>query len=240
MPENKLFNIFSTKETREKKKQQEEKEKPKIRVQIDYRERNSLVASELKELGLEIEFKELKVADYLVKDVAIERKTISDFINSMINRRLIKQLEELQQYPNKILIIEGIEEQELYDDKLKTGEGINANAIRGFLLSIILKYKVPIILTKDTKDTAKFIYILSKKQEKEDLPLNITKSNLTKKQRLQFILEAFPTIGPKTAKKLLKKFKTLKNIANAPEEELKEILGEKKADLFKEIINRKY
>jgi len=67
-----LHNIFS------KRKTKKEIKKPKII--IDYREKNSLVASELIKLGLEIEFKELKVADYIVKGVAIERKTISDFI----------------------------------------------------------------------------------------------------------------------------------------------------------------
>ena len=209
----------------------------KIKILIDYRERNCLIASELVSMGFVIEFRELKVADYLVKDIAIERKTINDFISSMINKRLLKQLEELQQYENRLLIIEGIEEQELYTDS-REWTGMNPNAIRGFLLSILLKYKVPIIFTKNYKDTAKFIAILSKKQEKE-LPLNITKKTLNKKERLQFILEGFPGIGPKTAKKLLKKFKTLRNIFNASEEELKEVIG-KKAESFKELIYSKY
>ena len=85
-------------------------------VVADYRERNSLVASELVGLGLNVEFKELKVADYLIRDIAIERKTVSDFLSSMLNKRLVKQLEELQQYPKRLLLIEGIEDKELYND----------------------------------------------------------------------------------------------------------------------------
>jgi Fanconi anemia group M protein len=224
-----LLNIFS--KSRRKKPIQ------KIKITIDYRERNCLIASELVSMGFIIEFRELKVADYIVKDTAIERKTINDFISSMINKRLLKQLQELQQYENRLLIIEGIEEQELYTDS-KEWTGMNPNAIRGFLLSILLKYKIPIIFTKNYKDTAKFIAILSKKQEKE-LPLNINKKTLNKKERMQFILEGFPGIGPKTAKKLLKKFKTLRNLFNASEEELKEIIG-KKAESFKELIYSKY
>ena len=130
---------------------------------IDHREKNSLVISELMELGFEIEFKQLKVGDYLIGGVAIERKTVSDFINSIKNKRLIYQLGELQQYKNKLLIIEGIDEQELYTDSEEI-IGMHPNAIRGFLLSILLKYKVPIIFTKDYEDTAKFILILSKKK----------------------------------------------------------------------------
>jgi len=219
-----IFKFFS------KKTGKEEKQK----VIIDYREKNSLVIRELERLGLETEIKTLKVADYLVNNIAIERKTISDFISSMINKRLRRQLEELNQYKNRLLIIEGIEEQDLYPE----GISIHPNAIRGFLLSIILKYKIPIIFSKNYEDTAKFIYLLAKRKEKES-SLNVTKKSLTQKERLQFILEGFPGIGPKIAKKLLEKFKTLGNIMNASEGELKEILG-KKAEIVKKIIDYKY
>ena len=223
-----IFDIFSKKNPKIKKSL------PKEKIIIDYREKNSLVYSELKKLGFETELKELKVADYIVKDVAIERKTVSDFKTSMINRRLLNQIEELQQYENKLLIIEGIDEQELYPEN----NNVNPNSIRGFLLSILLKYKIPIIFTKNSEDTAKFISVLSKKKSKE-LPLNIKKKSLNKKEQLQFIIESFPGIGPKTAKKLLEKFKTIKNLINSPQEQLKEVLG-KKAEIIKQIIERRY
>ncbi len=231
MKQKSIFDIFSKKSSRIKTETL-----PKEKIIADYREKNCLVASELIHLGFEIEFKELKVADYLVKDIAIERKTVSDFISSMINRRLLNQLEELQQYPNKLLMIEGIDKQELYSDD--NPSGVNANAIRGFLLSILLKYKVPIIFTKNSEDTAKFISILSKKKSKE-LPLNIKKKSLNKKERLQFIIEGFPGIGPKTAKKLLEEFKTIKNIINTSLEQLQNVLG-KKAEIFKKLIEESY
>ncbi|HTY44000.1 MAG TPA: ERCC4 domain-containing protein [Patescibacteria group bacterium] len=223
-----IFNIFSKKIPREKKKEES------MRVIADYRERGSLVISELKKLGLDVEIKELKVADYLIGNIAIERKTVSDFISSMLSHRLLNQLEELQQYENRLLIIEGTDEQELYSE---TEEGINSNAIRGFLLSIVLKHKVPIIFSKNSEDTAKFIERIAKKKERES-PLNVKKRSLDKKERLQFILEGFPGIGPKTARKLLERFKTLKNIMNASEEELKELIG-KKADIFR-LVDENY
>lgn len=226
-----IFNIFSKTHEKIIKKRQRQKSK----ITIDYREKNSLISSELSKLGLKYEFKNLKVADYLVGGVAIERKTISDFIGSMINKRLLRQLQELQQYKNRLLIVEGIEEQELYND---LPEGVNGNAIRGFLISILLKYKVPIIFTKDSEDTAKFISVLSKRKEKE-LPLNVNKKSLNSKEQKQFILEGFPGIGPITAKKLLKEFGSLKTIFNSTEEELKKILG-KKAESFHKIINERY
>jgi len=223
-----MFEIFSS------PRKTEIKEKPKQKIFVDYREKNSMVASELIHLGFEVEFLELKVGDYLINNVAIERKTVSDFKVSMINGHLKKQLEELQQYENKLLLIEGIEEHELYSDN---SEGINANAVRGFLLSILLKHKIPIIFTKDAEDTAKFIDVLARKKEVES-SLNATKKSFNKKEQMQFIIEGFPGIGPKTAKKLLEKFKTMNNIFNASSEDLEKEIG-KKADIFK-IIKEDY
>lgn len=224
-----LFNFFS------KKKLNIKKNESKERVIVDYREKNSLVPSYLTKQGFEVEFKELKIGDYIVKDIIIERKTVQDFINSMINHRLINQIEELKQYENKLLIIEGISERELYRED---NTGISANAIRGFLLSILLKHKIPIIFSKNSEDTAKFINILSKKKEKE-INLNAKKKTLNKKEQLQFIIESFPGVGPKKAKKLLEKFGSIQNIILSSTEDLKEILGIK-AEGIREIIERKY
>ncbi len=211
-------------------------QKPRVVIIADHHEKNSLVISELSELGIDAEMQHLPVADFLVNGVAIERKTVSDFLSSMINKRLARQLEEIKQYPKSLLIIEGIDEQELYNDC--NHEGINANAIRGFLLSIVLGFQVPIIFTKDYADTAKFISVLAKKEKKEHMSIRAVKKALNKKEQLQYILEGFPGIGPATAKKLLKKFKTIRGIINASENELKKEIG-KKADVFR-IITEKY
>ncbi len=230
MKSKEIYDIFSTKKTTHR-------EEPPHKVIVDYREKNSLVVAKLMKLNFEIKFRELKVADYIVQNVAIERKTVSDFLSSMINKRLVKQLEEMQQYKNKLLLIEGIEEQELYSNKDFTS-GINPNAIRGFLLSITLKHKIPIIFTKNEEDTAKYIYLISKKQDRE-MSLVTKKKATTKKEQLQFIVEGFPGIGPKTARKLLEKFGTIQNIINSPKEDLQKILG-KKSEIFLDLIGREY
>src|SRR3989344_2798491 len=104
-----FYNIFSKKtETRMQKLNQI---KPKIIV--DYREKNSLVVSELIHNNCIVEFKPLGVGDYIIKNIIIERKTVSDFLSSMMNKRLIKQIQSLKEIENKLLIIEGIEEYEL-------------------------------------------------------------------------------------------------------------------------------
>jgi len=225
-----IFNIF----TKSERITQDNNHREKIKIQVDYREKQSLLPSELISLGLELEFKELKVADFIVRNVAIERKTVSDFISSMINKRLLRQLEELQQYEKKLLIIEGIDEQEIYNDE---EIGVHGNSIRGFILTILLRHNIPVLFTKDYKDSAKFIDLIARKKQTE-LSLVARKKARNKKEQMQFILESFPGIGPKTAKKLLQEFKSLKEIFNSPQENLQKLIG-KKAEIFK-LIQENY
>ncbi len=217
----KIEDIFSKKKTKKEKQ---------IEIAVDYREKNSLVASHLMSQGIKVKFQHLHVADYLLGNIAIERKSISDLKSSIINKRINSQLIELKQYSKPLLLVEGIDREDLY-------EGIiNENALRGFLLSVALEYQVPIIFTQSEEDSARYIAILAKKKENQVPALRASKITLTEEQRLQYILEGFPRIGPISAKKLLGKFKTIKNIANANEEELREVLG-KNEELFTYLLN---
>lgn len=234
-----IESIFS----KPKKQEKSPKNKNTKKIIIDHREKSSLVPSYLERQDFEIEYQQLNVADYIVRDVAIERKTIDDFISSMLNQRLRKQIQELQQYENRLLIIEGLEERELYSNNNETENdektGMNPNSIRGFLLSITLKHKVPIIYTKNEEDTAKYLEVLNKKQSSPTMSWQAQKMNLSSEEQLKFIIESFPGIGPKTSQKLLEKFGTIQNIILAPTESLQEVLG-KKAETVREIIERKY
>jgi len=216
-------NIFAS-----SKKKKKPKTLPKPKIIVDTREKQSLIPSLLINEGCEIEYRLLHVGDYIVKNTVIERKTLSDFIGSMLNKRLNRQLNSLKDQKNKLLLIEGIEEQ-LHENS----PNINPNAIRGYILSILLNYQIPILFTKNQKDTAKFLKVLALKPEKEpEMGINDKPKPKNTKEQLQYLIEGFPGIGPKTAKKLLEKYGTIKNIINASEEDLEKLIG-KKADTFK-------
>ena len=215
-----ILDIFSKKPIKKKKEV--------AKILVDNREKSSLVPSKLKKLEIPLEFKQLKVADYIIKDIAVERKTIHDFQNSIINKRLISQLKELKQYPKHLLIVEG----EYNPNERKFHE----NAFRGFILSTLLTFQVPIVFTKDPEETAKYLETIAKKKKPSSKPIRASKITLSTEKQIQFILEGFPNIGPKSIEKLKSSFSSLKELFNASEEELKKILGKKGSQVY-EIIN---
>jgi|TARA_B100001971_G_C18164281_1_gene523246 Fanconi anemia group M protein len=220
-----FHNIFS--KLKSKKKKNKSKKVPIIIA--DVHEKNSLVISELqanKQINLEV--KSLKIGDYMIGKTIIERKTVQDFISSMLNKRLFIQLKQMQKYNQQILILEG-DLQSAFIKKTK----LNPNSIRGFILSILTSNQIPIIMTSDYEDTANYLIILAKQQLKPKTDFTFHKRiPRTIKEQKNYILESFQGIGPATAKKLLKRFKTIKNIINAQPEQLKELIG-KKSEIFK-------
>lgn len=201
------------------------------KIIIDIHEKNSLVLSELYSSNqIELITRSLKIGDYLINNIIIERKTNSDFISSMINKRLKIQINQMQIYSKKLLIIE--------DDNKPNYSNVNPAAIRGFILSILTNYNLPIIFTKSYKDTAEYLITLAKQQHNKKSVTSTLHSRIPKsiKEQKQYILESFPNLGPQTTIKLLEKFKSLKNIFNAKDKDLEPILKKKTRD-FINILN---
>ena len=72
------------------------------------------------------------------------------------------------------------------------------------------------------------------------MPHSLKPSSL--KQQQEYIISGLPGVGAYLAKPLLKKFKSVKNIINAPEEKLKEVdlIGDKKAKKIREVADSEY
>ncbi len=75
-----------------------------------------------------------------------------------------------------------------------------------------------------------------------DYSFHTEKKGLSEKQQQEYIVSSLPGIGTGLAKPLLKRFRTIKRIINANEDELKSIdkIGEKKAKKIIDIINKEY
>ncbi|MBT3416552.1 DEAD/DEAH box helicase [Candidatus Woesearchaeota archaeon] len=215
-------------------------EKEDLIIFADSREGGSRVIKKIKEMGVNIQLKTMTTADFVVSSrVAIERKTTRDFVDSIIDKRLLSQLKDLKQYYERpLIIIEG--EEDIYSVRK-----IHPNAIRGMLSTIAISYGIPILHTKSPGETAELIKSIAKKEQnyvKKDFGIRVDKKPLTTKEQQEFIIESLPGIGPSLAKSLLNKFGSVEKIINADQKNLINIdqLGEKKAEEIIKIIKEEY
>lgn len=225
----------------------EEIEFLKMKVIIDNRERTLGIKKELIKHGLDVEMRQLVSADFILKtkdvsgrilNVGVERKSQSDFLSSIVDKRLIRQLIDLKEHFDiALLIIEGSE-------NIYRIRNFHPNAIRGMLTSIAIDFQIPILYSKNHRDTASLIAIMAKRLEKplRNISLLGKRKPLTLKERQEYLIESLPGIGSKISKSLLEKFKSVKNIINASEKELREVekIGKKKTKEIKKIVESEY
>lgn len=207
-------------------------------VYADSREGNSKVIRHLTEMEMDVKVRPMAVGDYQVSDdVAIERKTAKDFVDSIMDKRLFKQATELrEEFKNPLIILEG--------DDFYNGF-INPNAVRGSIASIALDFGISIIPTRNAQDTAamiKRIAIREQTGEKPHIQTRTDKKPVNMWEQQLFIVESLPNIGPVNAKKLLEHFGTVSKIINATENELMEVegIGKKTAKNIRKVVDSKY
>ena len=217
-----------------------------VKIIVDHRERTSGIITELAKDN-EIEIKQLNIADFIIegKDIngedqviGVERKTKSDFLNSIIDKRIITQLGILREnFKHPILIIEGTEN--LYEMR-----NFHPNAIRGMLAVIAIDFQIPILYTRNYKDTSKLLTVIAKRLEKPKKMQSLLgrRKPMSVKEQQELIISSFPGIGPEISKSLLKNFKSLKNFINSDEESLKQVekIGKKKASQIFNLIQSMY
>ncbi|MCS4540812.1 MAG: DEAD/DEAH box helicase [Euryarchaeota archaeon] len=211
----------------------------KITIYVDSRELASGIGRELLEYNINIQSTQLEVADYLLSNrIGVERKTVEDFLQSLIDGRLLSQLIELKRnFAKPILIVEG---EDLYSHR-----NIHPNAIRGVIASIAVDLGMPMIWTKDRQETAAFLFSIAKREQEEqkvEIRLRGEKKAMTLAEQQQFIVEGLPGISAELAKRLLEKFETIRKIVNASQEELKEVkgIGESRAKEIETMVTSKY
>ncbi len=213
----------------------------KPRIIADVREKYSGVVNALYDEGALIDLKALPIGDFLCSSrAAVEVKRPSDFISSIIDGRLLRQLKELKEnFERPVIIIEGTGEQDLYSIR-----NVHPNAIRGMLATIAVSYCVPIIYSKNPKDTAGILLAIAKRESEANAPepsLHNQKP-ATLKEKQEYVIASLPGVEIKLARALLEKFGSVAEVMNATEEQLQkvELIGPKKAAEIKKVINSAY
>lgn len=159
---------------------------------------------------LAVERRYIESGDIVFDNIGIERKTISDLINSVIgnNRHFWEQLKVLKDtYEKPLLLIEGSID---YKNKLVTG----------ILFAVLLRWNIPYINTYNIYDTAEAVsrmFIKCGQNKVKGYPPAAVKKETTIEKIQWTMLQCIRNVGPSTATKILEtvKFNELHNVQDA-------------------------
>lgn len=211
----------------------------KLKIIADHREEASGVINELRGLGVDLEICQLKVGDFILSDrVGVERKSVSDFLQSIVDKRLMPQANLLREcFERPVLIIEG---KGLYNRR-----AIHPNAIRGTLAALAVDVGIPIIPTVDEKETALILFTIARREqisEKREVAVRGKSKKFSLSECQRYIVEGLPGVSAVLAKRLLGHFGTVEKVMCATEEELRQVdgIGKEKAREIRRVLTASY
>lgn len=206
-----------------------------LKITVDYRETTSGITDLLKNSGALVEIAKLSYGDYIINDtITVERKTAKDFLISIIDGRLFNQMSNLKKFCNHpILLIEG--------NPYETDHNFDRMAIKGTLISIQTIWYVPIIFSRTKEDSRDILLMISRQvgTSIDVVPLRGGYRPKRLKSKQLYLLQGFPQVGPKLAKRLILHFKSVSKIMNASVQTLTEVdgIGIISAERIREVLD---
>lgn len=197
----------------------------------------NVIAKKLSNKGLKVERKNISNDYYIVGEddkIMVERKTTKDYIYSLRNGNLFKQMKTCD-----LLIIE-----EGWSEVFKWKNNVNYKEICGSMASILAKWNIPILHFQTQNQLVEFLVRLEEQLGPSDSCDYYPKrqGKVKDEARPVFFMKGFEGIGDSTAVKILNHFNTIKNVVNAQKEDLMEIdgIGESKAEGIVELVEQKF
>lgn len=215
-----------------------EKVEEESSIEVIADDRENAIAKELSRRDVNVSKKRIEVADFVLsEDVAVERKTAGDFVDSIIDNRLFDQIQDLSDYRKPLMLIEG---HNIYSQR-----NIDEKAVRGALSSVALDYGIPVIWSTGEDDTTEILLQIAEREQEEkdkDVAIRGNASGRTLRQQKEFIVAGLPGVNTKIARRLLEEFGDAGSVFEASLEELQEVegIGTKKAESIREILDEKY
>jgi len=198
------------------------------------------IGEKLGELMVETRSETLEFGDYLVHDTLIERKEVRDFVSSLRDGRLERQVYHLSQFPHFILLIEGDINKLFLSSKIKN---FTVSHFYGELASLYARHRLSFIFTKNIGQTCIFLKKLDDKLEKYGSGV-IEKKGFSNINRVSnhldkrvTVLTAIDGIGEKNAVSILDTY-SLKELFSISVRELERVngIGVVKAKSIKEVF----
>lgn len=194
-----------------------------LKILIDDREDKKRVIYIKNNFNAPISVERLDVGDIIISQkekptIAIEVKTIQDFIGSIKNRRIQKEALQMKaKYPFSFIVI--------YDDGNWNREYVNCtiNEYYGNIVSLNQRYKVPVIQCGTPKQFITVLKSIIKNVNKDDEPISPPTVRKKSSNEMINVLIGLPKVGEKMARTLLDIFRTPGAVFKATDEELDEV-----------------
>ena len=195
-----------------------------MELYIDDREDNDRIELIKNEFNSNVEVKRLLAGDILIQQrtnptIAIETKTLQDFISSCRNGQIRKEALNMKKiYPCSFIIV--------YNDgkwNKQYVKPLTDNEMYGNIVSLMWRYKVPVIMCANSTHFLKTIKAIIRTVNKGDEP--IEQPIVRKKDSNPFInvLIGIDGVGIKMARTLLDTFKTPGGVFKASDNDLDNI-----------------
>jgi len=192
-------------------------------------------------LSTEVKIDLLSIGDYLLPNgYAFERKKGRDFMSSVMSKRLFEQLEHLSNYNNPHLVIIS---DNIWKDFYFSKSRYIHNQYLGTLTTLSLSYpKVKLVFLDSDTMFIKYLESLHKKlitEKDSERPTPLVRKAKSINMRRENALACAENVGISMAKKLLKRYKSIRDIADADIEDMLKIdkLGRKTAQNIKDLLN---
>jgi len=214
-----------------------------VEVVVDQRELDSSIAKDLSRRdGIQTRLETLAVGDYVLSDrVVVERKTVSDFLDTLTGgdeRSMFEQLKDASRnYARPVVVVEG---GDLYGER-----NVHPNAIRGALASLAVDFGASVLRTDDESETAELLRVVAtREQEDADRTVSVhgEKSSKTLAEQQEYVVAAVAEVGPVTAQSLLDELGSVEAVMTADVETLKEAdgVGDVTAERIREVVASDY
>ena len=211
-----------------------------VKIYADHREKGSDVLKTLFEMPLELSLEQLAIGDYVLsRDVVVEFKRVPDFVDSILDGRLLEQLKMLKESVHKpIVIVEG-------EESLFGVRNVHPNAIYGMISTITISYGIPLLLTRNAVDTANLLFMIARReQQSANSSFSPHASNKPKtiREQQEYIVSAIPDVGLALARRLLERFGSVEGVVRASLDELSSIdgIGKQKSATIRTILQSLY
>jgi Fanconi anemia group M protein len=223
-----------------KEKKADEQQQPTIIV--DSREANSAakIVKALMERGVTVKTATLEKGDYILSDmVAVERKTVQDFVYTLTRRYLFEQLFRLKEvYPKSLILLEG------YLPIIYKYSKIQPAAVWGAMFNLA-RNGIAIVNTTSYKETADFLHVAARQEqiiEKRTPTVHAFKKCDSTTEAQVYFVASLPNIGREKAVAILKSYQTpLNAVLNVDDwSETVHGLGPIISGKAKEVLNTPY